>query len=113
VAAVEHSGEPGAGAPHATSPGTPTRNQIVLLLGTPDETVGAVNEARIQEEHGVEFNERWIYNQPRHEPTRPLARIIYWNRYDLVASSRIERSGQWVREPVAELLARRPHGAGH
>jgi len=94
--------------------GHPTieRNHIVRLFGTPDETVGAVNEARIQEEHGVEFNEKWIYNRPRNDPMRPLARIIYWQRYDFVASARIERSGQWVRESVAELLAHAPAG-GH
>jgi hypothetical protein len=99
--------------PDLATAGTPARNDMVRLFGTPDETVGAVNEARIQEEHGIEFNEKWIYHQPRHEPTRPLARIIYWQRYDFVASARIERSGQWVRESVAELLAREPHGGGH
>jgi hypothetical protein len=87
------------------------RNDVVRLFGTPDETVGAVNEARIRDEHGVEFNEKWIYNRPRNEPTRPLARAIYWQRYDFVASARIERSGQWVRESEAELLAREPAGA--
>ena len=88
------------------------RNDIVRLFGTPDETVGAVNEARLQEEHGVEFNEKWVYNRPRNDPMRPLARIVYWQRYDFVASARIERSGQWVRESVAELLAHAP-AAGH
>lgn len=88
-----------------------TRNEIVRLFGTPDETVGSVNEARSRSEHGVEFNEKWTYRRPRNEPTRPRERVIYWRRYDFVASARVEQSGQWVQESVDELLSREPAGA--
>lgn len=91
----------------------PSRNDIVRLFGTPDETVGSVNEARLQTEHGIEFNEKWIYNRPTHEETRPKARVIYWNRYSFAGAGRIERSGQWVQESPAELLAREPIGSAH
>lgn len=91
--------------------GVPTRNEIVRLFGTPTRTEGSVNEARLWTEHGVEFNEKWVYDRP-HDPTRPVSRIVYWRRYGFVASARLERNGQWVREHPAELLAREPAG-GH
>lgn len=94
-------------------PGMPTRNDLVRRFGTPDETVGSVNEARLQSEHGVEFNEKWIYNRPRDEETRPKVRVVYWNRYNFVGAGRIERSGQWVWESGAELLARAPSHSAH
>ena len=84
------------------------RNQLVQILGVPSETVGSVNEARLQTEHGIEFNEKWIYNRPRYDASRPRARIVYWQRYDFVASVRIEQSGQVVRESPAEILERDP-----
>lgn len=82
------------------------RNEIVRIFGTPDRTVGSVNEPRLQLEHGVEFNEKWIYEKPRHEPSRPRRRVIYWQRYDLVASMRIEQDGHAVPESPGELRAR-------
>lgn len=82
------------------------RDQIVRLFGTPDETEGSVNEPRLRVEHGIEFNEKWVYRQPKEEPTRPRARIFYWQRYDFIASVRVERDGRVVRELPEELLAR-------
>ena len=32
-----------------------SRNEVVRIFGTPDQTVGSVNEPRLQEEDGVEF----------------------------------------------------------
>jgi len=92
--------------------GVPTRNDIVRLFGTPTRTEGSVNEARVRSEHGIEFNEKWVYDRPRHDPTRPRERIVYWKRYGFVASARVERSGQWVQESPAELLDREAAG-GH
>src|SRR5512143_4037083 len=90
----------------ATAERVPTRNEIVRLFGTPNETVGSVNEPRQQHEAGFEYNERWIYDRPRNEPSRPKARVIYWQRYDFVAAERIERDGHRVPESASELLAR-------
>jgi hypothetical protein len=87
------------------------RDDVVRLFGTPDETVGSVNDPRAYVEHGIEFNEKWVYRWPRNEPTRPRARAIYWKRYDFVASVRIEQDGSEVRESPADLVRRRP--AGH
>ena len=47
---------------------TVTRNLIVQRLGTPDVTVGSVNEPREREEHGLRFNEKWVYRRGRGEP---------------------------------------------
>jgi len=82
------------------------RNDVVKLFGTPDEAVGSVNEPRILQEGGLSYNERWTYNRPRRELSRPLARYIFWLRYDFVASERVERDQGRVRETEAELLAR-------
>ncbi|HEY8516378.1 MAG TPA: hypothetical protein VIS07_12785 [Candidatus Binatia bacterium] len=89
-----------------------TRNDIVRLFGTPTETVGSVNEPRQQHHDGFQYNEVWIYDRPRNEPTQPKERRIYWQRYDFLASERIERDGHVVRESEAELLARLAQGGG-
>ena len=83
-----------------------TRNEIVRLFGTPNETLGSVNEPRQKHESGFQYNERWVYDRPKNEPSRPKARVIYWQRYDFVASERIERDGHRVPESASELLAR-------
>jgi hypothetical protein len=57
-------------------------------------------------EHGLVFNEKWTYDWPRDEPSRPRARVIYWQRYDFVASVRVEQDGHAVRESEREIRAR-------
>jgi hypothetical protein len=97
---------PASSEPLGARPGRLTRNDVVKLFGTPDETVGSVNEPRILNEGRLAYNEKWTYNAPRRELSRPLARYIFWLRYDFVASERVERDGTRVRETEAELLAR-------
>lgn len=101
---------PDPGAAVSSEP-TIDRDEIVSLFGTPDHTTGSVNEPRLQVEHGIEFNERWVYDRPRHEPTRPRARMIYWQRYDFVGCVRVEQDGQVIRESPAELRSRRNEGS--
>jgi hypothetical protein len=79
---------------------------VVELFGTPDETLGSVNEPRIRHENGHEYNEKWTYHRPRNEPSHPRARIVYWHRYDFVACERVERDGHRVAESETELLGR-------
>ena len=86
------------------------RDDVVALFGTPDHTAGSVNEPRLQVEHGIEFNEKWVYDRPHREPTRPRARVIYWQRYDFVGCVRIEQDGHLVRESASDLLRRRGEG---
>lgn len=85
---------------------TLTRNDIVRLFGTPDRTVGSVNEPRLKTEHGIEFNEKWVYDKPANEPSRPRERVVYWQRYDLVGTLRVEQDGHLVPESAAELQSR-------
>lgn len=85
---------------------TMDRNEIVRLFGTPDQTIGSVNEPRLTIEHGIEFNEKWVYNRPIHEPSRPRQRLIYWQRYDLVGALRVEQDGHLVPESASELRSR-------
>jgi hypothetical protein len=44
--------------------------------GEPDEWVGSVNDPRTREEHGIRFNEKWIYYL-----TGDAQRWVYWHRY--------------------------------
>jgi hypothetical protein len=63
-----------------------TRNLIVALLGTPDHTGGNLNSPLELEEHGIVFNEKWIYRHLRDDPSGAPERAIYWHRYDFTGS---------------------------
>lgn len=62
--------------------------------GEPDEWWGSVNEPRAQEEHGIRFNERWVYYLP--EGRR---RLVYWHRYDFCGA--LVKSPDGTVEPEA------------
>ncbi len=81
------------------------RNMVVHQWGTPQRTVGSLNEPREREEHGIRFNEKWVYPSPIDEPSRPRERIIYWLRYDFVASYLVGSDGALVREDLAQFFA--------
>ncbi len=68
-------------------PGPIQRNVVVKFFGTPDLAEGTVNEPRERVEHGLRFNEKWTYLQPRRDPTEAFERIVYWRRYDYVGSA--------------------------
>ncbi len=80
-------------------PGPVLRNVVVKYFGTPNATEGSVNEPREREEHGMEFNEKWLYRRPHNDPADALERIIYWHRYDYVGSMiRTTKDGEWVKD---------------
>jgi len=81
------------------------RNMVVQCWGTPQETVGSVNEPRERSENGVAFNERWLYRIRGHGAEPGYERIVYWLRYDFVASFVIKPDGAIVREDAGDLLA--------
>jgi hypothetical protein len=58
-----------------------------------------VNDPRTREEHGVTWNEKWIY---RGEDGRSVARVVLWNRYDLVGVFRIRSDGSAEAESIPE-----------
>ena len=45
--------------------------------GLPDEWEGSVNDPRTREEHGIRYNEKWIYFL-----LEGGRRLVYWHRYD-------------------------------
>ena len=81
------------------------RNLVVRRWGTPQRTVGSVNEPREWSEQGHLVNEKWIYLAPRGEPDAPRERIIYWLRYDFVASFVVDAQGELRREDPTALFA--------
>jgi hypothetical protein len=60
--------------------------------GEPDEWEGSVNDPRTREEHGVRWNEKWVWLLE--DGSR---RIAYWHRYDF-RGARIEAPDGSVRE---------------
>jgi hypothetical protein len=75
------------------------RGAVWRMLGAPTDQVGSVNDPRAGCEHGVVWNEKWIYRGP---DGRSVARVVLWNRYDLVGVFRIDASGAAQPEPLPE-----------
>jgi len=70
--------------------GSPDRGSVWKLLGAPTDQEGSVNDPRTQLEHGVRWNEKWIY---RGEDGRSIERVVLWNRYDLAGIFRLKPDG--------------------
>ena len=75
------------------------RGRVWELLGAPTDQEGRVNDPRTRVEHGVRWNEKWIY---RGEDGRSVERIVLWNRYDLVGVFRLHRDGSVEPEKLPE-----------
>ena len=69
---------------------SPERGRVWTLLGAPTDQEGSVNDPRTRVEHGVRWNEKWIY---RGEDGRSVERIVLWNRYDLAGVFRVHADG--------------------
>ena len=63
--------------------------------GEPDEWVGSVNYPVTREDHGIRWNERWIYRLP--DGSR---RLVFWHRYDFRGALRERPDGGVEEEPV-------------
>lgn len=77
----------------------PTRQRIWKLYGAPTDQVGSVNDPRTTEEHGVRWNEKWIY---RGDEGEDVERVVLWNRYDLLGVFRVSADGEATPEPLPE-----------
>ena len=66
------------------------RGRAWALFGAPNEQLGSVNDPRSHVEHGVRWNEKWIYFDPA--GSRP-ERLLLWHRYDLVGAFQIDAEG--------------------
>jgi hypothetical protein len=60
--------------------------------GEPDAWEGSVNDPRTREEHGIRWNEKWIWRL-----ADGARRIAYWHRYDF-RGARVETPAGDVRE---------------
>ena len=76
----------------------PSRNLVVERLGTPDKTEGSVNNPVVREEDGIRHNEKWIYEHLIDDPSGMPQRVIYWHRYDLVATRVRTNAGEPWRD---------------
>ncbi len=77
------------------APVVPTRRNVWKLLGAPTDQVGSVNDPRTHEEHGVRWNEKWIYRDGRE-----VVRVVLWNRYDFLGVFRVRPDGSAEPEPL-------------
>ena len=75
------------------------RGRVWSLLGAPTDQEGSVNDPRMRDEHGVRFNEKWIY---RGEDGESVERVVLWNRYDLAGAFRLRPDGTALPEPLPE-----------
>jgi len=76
-----------------------TRQEVWKQLGAPTDQVGSVNDPRTREEHGVRWNEKWIY---RGEDGESVERVVLWNRYDFLGAFRVTPDGGAEPEPLPE-----------
>lgn len=72
-----------------------TRREVWSRLGAPTDQVGSVNDPRTHQEHGVSWNEKWVYRRGR-----DVVRVVLWHRYDLLGSFRIAPDGSATPEPI-------------
>ena len=75
------------------------RGSLWKHFGAPTDQEGSVNDPRTRKEHGVAWNEKWIY---RGEDGRSVERVVLWDRYDLVGVFRIHSDGSAEAEPLPE-----------
>ena len=48
-------------------------------------------------EHGVRWNEKWVYVDPKSGDTE---RVVLWHRYELQGVFTVMPDGSWVAEPI-------------
>ena len=83
--------------------GPVTRNSVVALLGTPHAVEGSLNDPVDREEFGIHYNEKWTYEDLGDDPAGVPGRVIYWHRYDFVATMvRPSDNEEW--RPDARLI---------
>lgn len=81
----------------SSPPDRPDRGKVWKLLGAPTDQLGSVNDPRTHEEHGLKWNEKWIYRGPHDDA---VERVVLWNRYDFLGAFRVEADGSLRPEPL-------------
>jgi hypothetical protein len=83
--------------------GPVTRNSVVSLLGTPHAVEGSLNDPVEREEFGIRYNEKWTYEDLGNDPAGVPHRVIYWHRYDFIATmARASDNEEW--RPDTKLI---------
>ena len=75
------------------------RGQVWKLFGAPTDQEGSVNDPRTSQEHGVTWNEKWVYRGGHGDE---VERVVLWNRYDLVGVFRVKPNGSAEAETLPE-----------
>ena len=75
------------------------RGRAWEIFGAPTDQVGSVNDPRTSDDHGVKWNEMWVYTDPEGEG---FDRVVLWNRYDLLGVWRVFAGGRAEPEPLPE-----------
>ena len=75
------------------------RGTVWEKLGAPTDQVGSVNDPRTTEEHGVKWNEKWVY---RGGDGDSVERIVLWHRYDFLGAFRVSPDGTATPEDLGE-----------
>ncbi len=75
----------------------PDRREVWSRLGAPTEQLGSVNDPRTREEHGVRWNEKWVYCRGGQ-----VERVVLWHRYDFRGVFRVKPDGSAEPEPLPD-----------
>ena len=75
------------------------RGRAWEVFGAPSDQVGSVNDPRSHVEHGVRWNEKWVYLAK--DGARPQ-RLLLWHRYDLVGAFEVGPDGSVEALPLPE-----------
>ena len=81
----------------ATSPTKLTRRDVWKRLGAPTDQIGSVNDPRTHAEHGVRWNEKWVYRDGD-----TVVRVVLWHRYDFGGVFAVRPDGSVVQEPLPD-----------
>lgn len=73
------------------------RREVWEKLGPPTDQVGSVNDPRMHDEHGVRWNEVWIYRGEDGQAER----VVLWYRYELQGVFRLKPDGTGEPEALA------------
>ena len=74
------------------------RGQVWKHFCAPTDQEGSVNDPRSHEEHGVRWNEKWIYLAD----DESVRQVVLWHRYDLVGAFRVKPDGSAEPLPLPE-----------
>ena len=84
------------------------------LLGEPADQIGSLNDPRDRFEHGLRWNEKWIYRERGGMGSGRARRIVLWHRGDFVAVFRVGDDGSLAgdSDPFAGQIELGPRSQG-